>query len=670
MKTLLWKEWRESLPALETGAALAVLIRVGSYLEFSNARHSVSYIETSREIFMGLMFFLFFPLFFLIQGADKFSSEKSTGTLPYLISLPVSKTRIWLAKLTAALGSGLTLVIFTVLMNPFIVERCIASPEEARPVPYELCACLLLLLASFNASVILKKPLAAAVAGFAGLVLFIVLGVLIDSLVLRNLIDLLAGIPIARYSSLAVLLIAFLGGLVGTSLFLFLRLGPEGPRCRKAGLVLAVFGSVLFAMTLLQFGLNLRSLSMKESDIAHAGEVATVPGAETVLFTIANRYGCPRICSVSLLGGPVTRLSGRPLSCPSVSPDGRTVVCNPDNPVYAENLLDSRPLNIAYRLFGPSLREYFGLVDYWPCPYGFRIMLFHFPDAKEGLIEPVITKRGASPANFWNVYWNPDGQRFIIYAYPGLLLVTIGKDISVEQVPSGVEGWAFLLPRRWSEDGKKFFFAACQFKKNERSDTLCEFDVESRQTRVIFPSGSRRILSYCDSKKLVYTLEATGSGLFVTGLETGKETPLGEHVAFWYPKQFPRNNPWGFQGCAFLFTEWGEPEELKAFFPDGDSIKTIDRAPDLEPRGISPDGRWGLYNRSEKIRSISETRGLYSVNLATGETHAIAEEGAHSYERIAWAEGPTVVFVKGEKEIWSAAVDGSRSRRLYPEKKQ
>jgi hypothetical protein len=315
---------------------------------------------------------------------------------------------------------------------------------------------------------------------------------------------------------------------------------------------------------------------------------------------------------------------------------------------------------------------------YWPLRWGRRIMIIPIPNTNESSIEPVVTKTDGASINLMSVYWAPRGTRFVVNAYPGLILVTIAKEISMDWVPPGAPEAQLLLPLSWSEDGKRFLFVARRTVNGEWMDKLCEFDPETRRTSILFGSRSR-VCSYCDSGKLVYVMKQDrpvySRKLFVIELETKKERLLGENVESYYPKPFPRNNPWGLKGCTFLFTpsgKRGEPQELKVFLPESDSVKTLDRARFLAPCAFSPDERWAIYRRLEKPAPEEGTEfySLYSANLATGKTHAIAKDGVNPNDRIAWPERTTLIFSKENKEIWSAAVDGSRLRRLYPEKTQ
>jgi len=95
-RTLLIKEWKEkALIALFGLGLMAVLL--AAFLIFGDSRDL-------RELIPAGFLIIFFPFIGLILGAGAFESEFRNGAWAYLLSRPVRKETIWLAKLTALLS--------------------------------------------------------------------------------------------------------------------------------------------------------------------------------------------------------------------------------------------------------------------------------------------------------------------------------------------------------------------------------------------------------------------------------------------------------------------------------------------------------------------------------------------------------------------------------------
>ena len=102
-KTLLVKEWKDKAPIAVFGLALEAIF-LAAFLILGDNRDL-------RELIPG-GFLLVFPFMGLILGAGAFEAEFRDGAWAYLLSRPVRKETIWLAKLSALLSvlAGLWLV--------------------------------------------------------------------------------------------------------------------------------------------------------------------------------------------------------------------------------------------------------------------------------------------------------------------------------------------------------------------------------------------------------------------------------------------------------------------------------------------------------------------------------------------------------------------------------
>ncbi len=113
MKVLFVKEYRQSYLLAWLGLLLSAMIAV---LYWAWTR---SYVKTARDqedlnLFCCEVVLIAVGVMTVVATAGLLSSEKARGTLPYLLALPVSRTRIWLAKALAGLAlvaSGAMLLI-------------------------------------------------------------------------------------------------------------------------------------------------------------------------------------------------------------------------------------------------------------------------------------------------------------------------------------------------------------------------------------------------------------------------------------------------------------------------------------------------------------------------------------------------------------------------------
>ena len=172
-RALMWKEFREQRPLIL--AALIIVLVLPLFLIgglwFGASRSNIASLSGTLTTIVLL---LVWPLFALAVGAQTIGSETIDGSLRFLLSRPVSRTRVWLVKLGVAvatlgvivLGTG----IVTVMYEKFVVLRSYRAddvsgwlqPDRALPVAMALLA---LLVSAHYCSLFLRRPLAAAIAG-------------------------------------------------------------------------------------------------------------------------------------------------------------------------------------------------------------------------------------------------------------------------------------------------------------------------------------------------------------------------------------------------------------------------------------------------------------------------------------------------------------------------
>ena len=92
---LFWKEWRESLVAVLSAAALT----------FGITALAAQSATASPDLGNALIYSpLLWPVFALVAAAPTFAGEMRDGTLPFLTQLPISRAQIWGVKAAAAAG--------------------------------------------------------------------------------------------------------------------------------------------------------------------------------------------------------------------------------------------------------------------------------------------------------------------------------------------------------------------------------------------------------------------------------------------------------------------------------------------------------------------------------------------------------------------------------------
>ncbi len=147
MRAVFKKEFLQGRPLLVFAAIMAVLVPL-AYTAF--ARAAFLYVSGYDPRLLPMIFgfvVLGVPLLIaILSSAGLFSGEAHHGTLPILFALPLSRGRIWLAKLLAALA----LTIVGSLLVLVIGGALLPGPYRDLPIRYhllELCCCVIFLLA-------------------------------------------------------------------------------------------------------------------------------------------------------------------------------------------------------------------------------------------------------------------------------------------------------------------------------------------------------------------------------------------------------------------------------------------------------------------------------------------------------------------------------------------
>ena len=177
-KTLAWKEWREQRPVVVAGVAFAIVLPlfVLSAAGVEEVRLD-DIVEVLPVVFIGIVW----PLLAAAAGAITIANEHESGTLRFLLSRPISRARIWVAKvmlatLAVALGAAASLLVMGIvarlvsngLSGEITFSWLILGVRTTLYDPLVLTSLSFLLFAcSILCSTLLTRPLTAAAAGLA-----------------------------------------------------------------------------------------------------------------------------------------------------------------------------------------------------------------------------------------------------------------------------------------------------------------------------------------------------------------------------------------------------------------------------------------------------------------------------------------------------------------------
>lgn len=188
LKTLLWKEWKESrLNFIFAIAVLFILKTLQLYVASFHYDTNDALINSSEGLAFIAM--LFCSVYGLITGIGMFAMEYTTRTLPYLMTRPVPKTAVlnskWLIGIGEMIGLGLVAWVLTGRIDPREVIAIVLFPIKNQPLLF-LVFCLYPILFYFLAvlsSLIFKDTTRSTVVSFILVILFVTLLAKISTLI-------------------------------------------------------------------------------------------------------------------------------------------------------------------------------------------------------------------------------------------------------------------------------------------------------------------------------------------------------------------------------------------------------------------------------------------------------------------------------------------------------
>lgn len=170
LKALLWKEFREQRQLILAAWAIALVLPLFLVAGMAAATPSYELAALGRILPLVLMM-LVWPVFALAIGAMTVASEMSDGSLRFLLSRPVSRSRIWATKVGVAAASYVLVVLgssaIAVLFDYTVSGRSRLLSFD-RDLGLSVIAAVLigaLFVGAHYCSLFFRRPLAAALAG-------------------------------------------------------------------------------------------------------------------------------------------------------------------------------------------------------------------------------------------------------------------------------------------------------------------------------------------------------------------------------------------------------------------------------------------------------------------------------------------------------------------------
>ena len=164
-----WKEWRET----RFGFLTALLLVSGIYFSLPEARQDVD------GLWLGIFAMFFATAVAISLGSSAVSSEVGADTMPFLLSKPTGKTRLFFAKYTVRAVEVALVFLIPVLslmwgeeltgwmwVRPYLMQKYIAAGA---------LSVLLVFSGSFFFSILIKNQARSALAGVAFLAVYLAL---------------------------------------------------------------------------------------------------------------------------------------------------------------------------------------------------------------------------------------------------------------------------------------------------------------------------------------------------------------------------------------------------------------------------------------------------------------------------------------------------------------
>jgi len=169
MRGIFWKEFRENRALLWLGFALAVVI-INVYAVSLRVTPPTPAARQDLNLLCGAVLLGLAGLVILATTANLFATEKARGTLPYLLALPVSRPRIWLAKVLGALALSAASVFLLFAPVLLLIPGVARATRMTVYLPDIILWVLLVLAVTVFFSVLLTRAISVALASLLTLI--------------------------------------------------------------------------------------------------------------------------------------------------------------------------------------------------------------------------------------------------------------------------------------------------------------------------------------------------------------------------------------------------------------------------------------------------------------------------------------------------------------------
>ena len=166
MRPIIVKEWRQSHLLVWLGFLLSAMIAV-LYLLWLRRYVKTPLDHANLDGACGFLLLIFTGIVILAATAGLFPSEAGRGTLPLLLSLPVSRSRIWLAKVLAGLSLALAASLLTLVPDAVVIPRALREIRFLLYLPDIIMWGLLLFSVTLFWATLLRREISVILASIA-----------------------------------------------------------------------------------------------------------------------------------------------------------------------------------------------------------------------------------------------------------------------------------------------------------------------------------------------------------------------------------------------------------------------------------------------------------------------------------------------------------------------
>ncbi len=339
MRAIIAKEFHQSHLLVWLGFLLSAVLAA---LYWAWSRNYVKTIQDQRDLdgFMALLLLLTTGVMILVATAGLFSSETGRGTLAFLLGLPISRGRIWLAKAIAGLGIALSSAVLLIVPIAIVLPQVMREIDFRPYIPDIATGVLLLFSIAFFCTTVFQR----------GITVLLVTVIIVGAALLLAAIFLSLNEPILGYDDLldmTLVALFLVPGFLLASLLTFSRgeLLMTGRKWRLAigSLLVLIAASLLIAAGATHWVYRyqrsrVRGLRVEEIPTRGAAAVLTALGSPAPYTRTSGkgwthsdytRYRSQNMVALDLKTGRELMVFGRQPNVdlvPSPSPDGRYLV--------------------------------------------------------------------------------------------------------------------------------------------------------------------------------------------------------------------------------------------------------------------------------------------------------------------------------------------------------